>query len=108
MNKLELDEIMEMQPEPASHRLRRRRHWLAENWLAVVMFLAWVLTQLWTGGSWVFARQHNDDELAEQLHQLRAELNAAGQTYVRQDVWSTWSTAVLARLDSIDRKLDRR
>jgi hypothetical protein len=108
MPKLGLEQIIEMQPEPAAVRSRRRRQWLADNWLPLAMFLAWAVGQAWGGGQWVFARQHNDDELASQVEQLRAALAATAATYVRQDVFGAELRAINTRLESIDRKLDRR
>jgi uncharacterized membrane protein YccC len=107
MGKLGLQDIIDAQPDPPLLRSRRRREVLREvlPWLAFGMYL---IAQLWSGGVWIVAREHNDDELARQVEQLRHELLAAASTYVRQDVFGAELRAINVQLESINRKLDRR
>jgi DNA-binding transcriptional MerR regulator len=105
---LTLDEIQEMQPEPGGPRRKRGASWLRQNWLALAGLVIWALGQLQTGDRWVQTRTHTDDELAQQVLQLRTELTSATATYVRQDVFGAELRAINTRLESIDRKLDNR
>jgi hypothetical protein len=108
MTRLSLNEIQEMQPEPAVHRRLRRREWVAQNWLALLMFAAWLAGQVLGSDRWLQARTSRESELTLQVEQLKAELQTAAQTYVRRDVYAETLRRIDERLASIDSKLERR
>lgn len=107
MERLTIEDIQDLQPEPAGDR-RRKRSWFRDNWMALVMFACWALTQLWNGTDWLHAREHDETATKADVERLRQELQQVPATYVRQDVFTQVLININQRLASIDNKLERR
>lgn len=72
-----------------------KANWFKDNWLALVMFVTWVLGQSLSTGGWVQQRDNREANLAAQVEDLRAQLVDVRAKYVRQDVFEQ----VLRRID---------
>lgn len=107
MERLTLEDIQEMQPEPGGDR-RRKRSWLSANWMALAMFICWVFVQIWSGTDWLHDRVSGESVTKADIERLRQELQQVPGTYVRQDVFTQVLININQRLTSIDNKLERR
>jgi hypothetical protein len=90
----QLQDIIDAQPG-------NRRRFLRQNWLALAMFVAWIVTQIVTSGNWLAARTDKEVSLSEQVHDL--QINS-----VRKDVFDQVLRRIDERLASIDAKSDRK
>lgn len=104
---LPLQDIIDVEPSGLGDR-RHSRSWLRDNWMAVAMFVGWVLTQMWTSTDWLHQRVQAETATKADLERLRQDLQQVPSTYVRQDVFTQVLIRINERLTSIDNKLERR
>jgi hypothetical protein len=87
---------------------RVARSWWKNNWMAFIMFLAVILTQIWNGTNWLHARESDQVVTRAELLRLEQEIQAVPNTYVRQDVFTQVLININQHLSSIDSKLERK
>lgn len=103
-----LRDILEEQPGGESGDRRHSPSWWRQNWMAVAMFVCWAFMQIWSGTDWLHARENNEGATAREVADLRRELQAMPNTYVRQDVFTQVLININTRLSSIDDHLKGR
>lgn len=96
--------------EDLPRRAADRRSWMRDNWMALVMLVAWIVAQIFSGAGWVHARETTEGATKADVDRLRNELQQLPATYVRQDVFTQVLMRIEARLTSLDNKTpaDRR
>lgn len=98
----ELEEIIARRPRPLYE--TRLRGWWRNNWMAFVMCLAVVISQIWNGTDWLHARESNEAVTKADIQRLEAALREIPNTYVRQDVFTQVLVQIRDRLANLDAK----
>lgn len=85
-----------------------KTNWFRDNWLALAMFIAWVLGQSLGAGGWVQQRDNREANLTLQVEDLRAQLVEVRTKYVRQDVFEQVLRRIDDHLANIEEKVSPR
>lgn len=88
--------------------VKPKTNWYKDNWLALAMFIAWVMGQSLGAGGWVQQRDNREANLAAQVEDLRAQLVDVRSKYVRQDVFEQVLRRIDDHLANIEEKVSPR